>query len=135
MRIKSPAQLAFALILIALGVMGLRKGDFTVVWQPVPKGVPGREVLIYLTGLVSLTTGVGLLWRRTAPIAARVLLAFLILWFLLWRVRAFFVASFVESTWSAGQTLVITAAAWVLFSWFATDWDRQHLGFMTGDKG
>jgi len=129
------ATAVFAVAMIALGIMGLVKGDFTVVWAPVPKGVPGREVLVYLTALISLASGAGLLWRRTAPAAARLLLATLILWFLLWRVRALFLASLVEGTWSAAATLVMAAAAWVLYAWSATDWDRQHLAFATGENG
>lgn len=135
MRIASVGHAAFASTMIALGILGLIKGDFTMVWQPVPKGVPAREVLAYLCALVSLASGIGLLWRRTAALAARGLLASLVLWFLLWRVRAVFLAPLVEGTWSCGETLVMTAAAWVLFAWFATDWDRQRLGFATGDKG
>jgi uncharacterized membrane protein len=135
MRIKSAGHAAFAAVMIALGIQGLINGNFTAAWQPVPKGVPAREVLIYLCALLSLGTGIGLLWRRTAALAARVLLASFILWFLLWRVRGLFMASLVEGTWSAGATLVMTASAWVLFTAFATDWDRQHLGFASGEKG
>ena len=135
MRITSVGHAVFAVIMIGLGVLGLIKGDFTVVWEPIAKAVPAREVLVYLSALVSLTTGLGLLWRRTAALAARVLLVTLVLWFLVWRIRPLFLVPLVQSTWSCGQALVMTAAAWVLFAWFATDWDRQHLDFATGDKG
>ena len=135
MRIASVGHAAFAAIMIGLGVLGLIKGDFTVVWEPVPKAVPAREMLVYLSALVSLTTGIGLLWRRTAALAARVLLATLVLWFLVLRIHPLFLAPWIQSTWSCGQTMVMTAAAWVLFAWFATDWDRQRLSFATGDKG
>ena len=135
MRIVSAGHAAFAAIMIALGIQGLITGHFTAVWQPVPKGVPAREVLVYLCASISLATGIGLLWRRTAALAARVLLASLIVWFLLWRVRGLFLASLVEGTWSCGDTMAMTAGAWVLYAWFATDWDRQHVAFATGEKG
>lgn len=133
--IASMGHAAFAATMIALGVMGLVKGDFTVVWQPVPKGVPAREVLAYLCSVVSLACGVGLLWRQLEAVAARVLLAYFVVWFLLFRVHGLIVLPFVTGTWSSGQTLVMMTAAWVLFVWFATDWDRRRLGFATGDKG
>ena len=43
-----------------------------------PKGVPARELLVYLCAFISLTSGVGLLVKRVAPLAARVLLAYLL---------------------------------------------------------
>ena len=119
-----------------LGILGLTKGDFTAVWQPVPKGVPARDALVYLCAFISLASGIGLLWQRTAAPAARMLLVYLLLWFLLLRVRDIFRAPTAQDSWSGcGETAVMVGGAWILYAWFAADWDRQHLGFAIGDKG
>lgn len=135
MRSIRAAQIAFALLMIGLGIQGLIIGKFTTAWDPVPAGVPGRVVLAYLIAVVSLLCGIGLLWRPAAARAARGLLVAFVVWFLAWRVRALFIASLVEGTWSAGATLVMIAASWSLFAALATDDDRKQFGFVTGDRG
>jgi uncharacterized membrane protein len=135
MSIASIGHAVFAAVMIGLGILGLIKGDLTVLWEPVPKDVPAREVLVYVCALISLASGVGLLWRRTAALAAGVLLALFVLWLLLFRIPGLFTLSLVEGTWSSGKTLVMTGAAWVLFAWFATDLDQPRLAFTAGDKG
>jgi uncharacterized membrane protein len=134
-RTSSAGHRVFAATLIALGILGLSKGVFGAIWQPIPEWVPARGMLANLCAIISLASGVGLLWPRAAVHAARTLLAYLLLWLLVLRVPGFFRAITVDVYWPCCKTAVMVAAAWTLYAWFATAWDREHLEFATGDKG
>ncbi len=126
----------FAVTMIALGILGLTQGDFTPTWSGVPKSLPARHALAYVCAVISLLSGIGLLWRRTAVVAARLLLGSFLAWLLLFRVPLIFRApTATVAWWASGDTAVMAAASWVLYAWFAGDWDRQHLGFATGERG
>src|SRR6266480_1732682 len=136
MRIASVGHAVFAATMITLGILGLIKGDFTPTWTGVPKDVPAREVLPYLCAFISLVSGIGLLLQRAAVVASRVLLTYLLVWLLLFRVsHIFFAPTALVTWWACGDTAVMVAVAWVLYAWFAGDQDRQRLSFATGDKG
>jgi len=126
----------FAAVMIWLGVMGFINGDFVQIWQPVPKWVPAREALAYLCAFISLASGIGLLWQRTAAVAARVIFASLMVWLLVLRLpNLFYETPLVLVAWTFGSTAVMAAAAWVLYAWFAGDGDRQRVGFVADGRG
>ena len=134
--IASVGHAFFAATMVALGILGLIQGDFTPTWTGVPKSVPAREVLAYLCAVVTLVSGIGLLWRRAAGIASRLLLGSFLVWLLLVRVPLIFRApTATVAWWALGDTAVMVAASWVLYVWFAGDQDRQRLSFATGDTG
>src|SRR6266851_3928184 len=136
MGIASMGHAGFAATMVALGILGLIQGDVTPTWTGVPKSVPAREVLAYLCALISLVSGIGLLWQRSAVVASRLLLSCFLVWLLLFSVSLIFrTPTATVAWWALGDTAVMAAASWVLYVWFAGDRDRQHLGFATGDKG
>src|SRR5437667_6843009 len=136
MGIASVGHALFAATMVALGILGLIQGDFTPTWTGVPKSVPAREVLAYLCAVITLVSGIGLLWRRAAGIASRWLLGSFLVGLLLVRVPLVFRApTATVAWWALGDTAVMVAASWVLYVWFAGDQDRQRLSFATSDKG
>ena len=135
-RIASPGHAAFAATMIGLGVMGFVTRNFSQIWQPVPKWVPGRTALVFLCALISLGTGIGLLWRRWALVASRVLLIALLIWLLVLRLpNLFYEHPLVLVAWTFGATAVMGAGAWVLYVWFAHEGDPAHPGFLADAMG
>lgn len=126
------ARLVFATTLIAFGIAGLYKPDFVPVWEPIPQGM---RALSFLCSVISVICGLGLLWHRSSAAAARVLLGYFLLWLILLRVPGVLLERTVDFWWSACQVAVMVAAAWVVYVWSATDWDRSHVNFATGDNG
>lgn len=135
-RISSVGHAVFAVILIGLGVLGLVKGDFDSTWPQVPKTLPGREALAYLSALVYLGCGIGLLWRRTAAIASRLLLGYLLLWLLLASLPGVFLLHpTLLAAWEFGKVAMMVAAAWVLYVWLAGERDSPRFRFINHDHG
>src|SRR3954469_5859575 len=76
-RSQQPALTLFAAGMIGLGILALVYGDFALVWQPVAAWIPGRTSLAYGSGVVMLLGGIGLLFRTTVALSARVLFPYL----------------------------------------------------------
>jgi hypothetical protein len=70
----------FSIGMIAMGILSIISRDFAFGWQPVPAFQPGRGVLAAICGVFMVAFSVALLYRKTAAIAARVLLPFLLAW-------------------------------------------------------
>lgn len=134
MRIASSSRAIFAVTMIGLGIIGLLHRDFVPLWNPAPN-VSAGGLLVTLASLISLAAGAGLLIRRTASASTRLLLATFMLWLLLFRLPNFFVLPAFAACWSVFPLAVMLAAVWVLYVWFATDWDRNHLRFVVGNNG
>lgn len=118
-RIAGMGHAVFAATFIGLGIAGLIQGDFTAIWQPVPANLPMRAALAYVCALVCLLSGLGLLWARGAAYATRSLLACLLLWMLVFKVRAIVHTPAMAAVWeSCGETAVLVSAAAALHARF-----------------
>src|SRR6187399_234717 len=56
------------------GLACLLQRDFAIYWQPVPIGVPFRQELAYASAVLHMVSGLALLHRRTARLAAQVII-------------------------------------------------------------
>ena len=134
-RIASFGQVLLAVTMIALGIMGLIRGNFVPIWTGVPKSFPARVLLAYLCAVLSLGSGVGLLWSRAAGVAARALLVYLVAWMLLFRVPLIVRNPGSNGAWwVCGETAAMIAGAWVLAIRFAGDRGSQGAGFVVSAK-
>jgi uncharacterized membrane protein len=133
-RDQQPALTLFAIGMIGLGILALIYGDFALVWQPVAPWIPGRTALAYLSGLIMLLGGIGLLFRATAAWSIRILFPYLIVWMLL-KVPALVVAPQMEAVWLGfGELVVLMTGGWVLFARLAELPAGSPLSFLSGER-
>jgi hypothetical protein len=132
-----PSRILFAAIMIALGITGLVNGEFARGFQIVPiHHFPGLPVFAYATAIIEVLIGVGLFLRPTLTMSCRALFIFMLLWLVLLELPWIARAPLVQEPWaSASEIGIITAGAWCLFAAHAGAWEREHLGFMVGDRG
>jgi uncharacterized membrane protein len=125
----------FAATMVAVGLVGLIRGAAIPIWLNVPKGAPAREVLLYLADLAPLACGIGLLWRRTAVTASRVLLAFLVGWLALFDAPALVRHVGLPTGWPVAERVAFIAPAWVLCIRLVAPSDAGRARFATGARG
>jgi uncharacterized membrane protein len=135
MRLMGIGHLAFAVMMIALGLLGLFAGDFALVWQPVPPDIPGRAILACVCGAATCVMGVGVLIRRTAVPAAFALTIYTFLWLMVLHVPHLIASPQHESNWGAcAEIVVLVAGAWILYASCATPADSLYISSLCGAK-
>lgn len=105
------ARDAFGVVLIALGVVGVWRGDFVPPWEPVSADAPARDALVFATAVLTSACGVGLLFERAARWAARVLLAALAIWLVAFRIPHLVDAPARFDSWDGCAELATVIAA------------------------
>lgn len=106
----------FASSFVLLGAISLGVRDFILNQEPVPAGVPGREMLAGISALLMLAAGIGLLFRATAKHSALVLTAFLALWVVALWLPGALAHPLVEGNWlGVGEDLTLVTGGWLIW--------------------
>ncbi|MBQ1559335.1 DoxX family membrane protein [Caulobacter sp.] len=106
--------LVFGGACLALGLIGLVRGDFTLVWHPMPDDVPGRSILAYLVALLFVLGGCGVTPPATRRWAGGVLAALFLIFVLTWG-RRIIAAPLMIGTWlGTAEQLFLALAGIVL---------------------
>lgn len=126
----------FAAGVIALGVLCLLYGASSLVLQVIPQWIPWRGDWIYACGAVMLASGAGLLLGRTAALASRGLVIYLLLWLLLLKVPILVSAPAAIVSWETfAETATLLSGAWVIFASINAQRHSARLKFVTGQSG
>jgi len=106
-------KIAFAIGMIASGVLAIAKRDLYPSWDPT--WIPSHTALAYACGTLMVLGGIGLVINRTAAISARVLFAFTLFWLVLIKVPYLVTGPQPGLQWlNWGKIAVVVAGAWTL---------------------
>ena len=103
--------------MIGLGIIGFIFGDFAQLWKFAPAYVPAHEVLAYACSTIMFVCGIGLLFKPTQALAARVLFPYWAIIVLGLKLPVVLRHPLVEVTYqSMSEIVVVMTGAWVLFA-------------------
>lgn len=136
MRRKTASHLFFAVTIMAVGVIGYADRSFAPILAGVPQLLPDRQIVAYVCNALLIACGAGLLAKRIASPAALVLLVYLIVWTLLFKVPLIVRQPLVEVSYqTCGENAVLIAGAWVLYAEFAGVSKAWDFHFLSGGLG
>lgn len=126
-------RIALAVAVIGLGVLGLAVGDFALQWQPVPDSMPARTPLAYLTAIVFVALGIGLLTDRFQAASAAILCAAFFVWSFALHSAKLFAAPLDILSWLAlCEILMIAAGALMLAVAYSASAEVSRYGVLVG---
>jgi uncharacterized membrane protein len=110
-------RILFALGMMSVGVLTLVLGYQVLLFRPAPPTwIPWLKPIGYASGVIMVGTGAGLVLERSARVATRILLPFLLVWTLS-RVPVVISDPGREISWfGVGEIAVLAAGAMVLFT-------------------
>lgn len=130
------SRVFFAAAMIALGVTGVVNGDFALAWQNVPAHLPGRTAVAYACAAIEVVLGFGLLWNPALATVSRLLLAYMVLWFVLLVIPPLLRLPLDAGAWGGvGEIGSMLAGAGCLFAVHGGRRDARALGSSVGNRG
>jgi uncharacterized membrane protein len=110
------ARVGYSAGLLGLGILGLIHGDYAINWQPIPPGLPSREVFAYVAAVLSIGVAVALWIPRTAANGALVSTAYLALGWMLPQIVKMAPHPEVLAMWlGVCEPLAAASGAWILW--------------------
>ena len=101
--------------MIGIGIWGFAQGGFVGVWAPGIRQASFAPAVAAWCSLISIATGIGTVWRPAAHWAGRALFGWLVLWLIWCKGPPLIHTAADPAAWeSAGETVVLIAAAWAL---------------------
>jgi uncharacterized membrane protein len=108
-------QFLYAIGFLGLGILGLIFDDYAMNWQPVPSSFPAHDFFAYVSALILLLSGAGLLVQRFQIQCAVLLTAFLVIWLIALRVPPLLTDFFSVINWlGLAETLEMITGGWLL---------------------
>jgi uncharacterized membrane protein len=112
-----PGRLLFAVATIGLGALTLIYRDFALNWQPIPRSIPAREMLVFVSAFALLGSGIGIVIQRIAARSALFLFGYVLMFWVFPHIFKVAADSKSIGTWlGLCETLGVLSGAWLLWA-------------------